>query len=235
MGSFKKYDGNPVFGNDETGTVFDAYMMKINGKYRMDFSWRPKKALAVTFSDDGIHWDEPIITLESNPESGWEDDINRNCVLYVDGIYKMWYTGQSHNHTYSYIGYAESTDGISFERKVSEPVLIPEYPWEKESVMLPCVLYEDGKYKMWYSAGETYEPNVIAYAESDDGINWRKSRINPILIKEKKNFYDQERVGGAYVLHTEDLGYLMFSHGYSGMSTGSLTFRSKEIPSVLSA
>ena len=81
----------------------------------------------------------------------------------------MWYTGQARCH--SYIGYAESKDGIHFERKTPEPILIPEYPWEDASVMNPCVLYEDGKYRMWYSAGETYEPNVNAYAESDDGIN----------------------------------------------------------------
>ena len=219
MGSFKKYEGGPVFGDDTTGTVFDAYVHMENGRYRMDFSWRPKKALAVTFSDDGIHWEEPTITLECNPESGWEDDVNRNCVLYVDGIYKMWYTGQAKSYTYSYIGYAESTDGIHFERKVSEPILFPEYPWEKESVMCPCVIYEDGKYKMWYSAGETYEPNVNAYAESDDGINWRKSRINPIFIRKRSNFYEKERVGGCHVVHTEDMGYLMFYIGYEDIHT----------------
>ena len=219
MGSFKKYEGGPVFGDDTTGTVFDAYVHMENGRYRMDFSWRPKKALAVTFSDDGIHWDEPIITLECNPESGWEDDVNRNCVLYVDGIYKMWYTGQAKSYTYSYIGYAESKDGIHFERKVTEPILFPEYPWEKESVMCPCVIYEDGKYKMWYSAGETYEPNVNAYAESDDGINWRKSRINPIFIRKRSNFYEKERVGGCHVVHTEDMGYLMFYIGYEDIHT----------------
>ena len=36
--------------------------------------------------------------------------------------------------------------------------------------MNPFVMYEDGKFKMWYAAGETYEPNVICYAESDDGV-----------------------------------------------------------------
>jgi predicted GH43/DUF377 family glycosyl hydrolase len=217
MSSFKKYDGGPVFGDVTTGTVFDAYVQTVNGRYRMDFSWRPKKALAVTFSDDGINWEEPIITLECNPESGWEDNINRNCVLYLDGVYKMWYTGQARN--FSFIGYAESTDGIRFERKVSDPILIPEYPWEKASVMNPCVIYEEGKYKMWYSAGETYEPNVNAYAESDDGINWKKSRINPIFVKEKSNFYEKDRVGGCHVVHTENMGYLMFYIGYEDIHT----------------
>ena len=96
MKNFIKHFDRPVFGDESTGTVFDAYIWVDNGRYRMDFSWRTKMACAVTFSDDGIHWDEPIITLENNLCSGWEDDINRNCVIKMDGIYKMWYTGQAH-------------------------------------------------------------------------------------------------------------------------------------------
>lgn len=85
--------------------------------------------------------------------------------------------------------------------------------------MLPCVLYEDGKYKMWYSAGETYEPNVIAYAESDDCFNWKKIRINPILVRDKTNTIEKGRIGGCYVIHTEDMGYLMFYIGYENIDT----------------
>ena len=144
MENFKKIQKNPVFGDKNTGTVFDAYVWMDGEKYRMDFSWRGKKACAVTFSDDGINWSEPIITLEKNLKSGWEDDINRNCVIKVDGIYKMWYTGQARGH--SYIGYAESKDGINFVRMSDEPVMIPEFPWEKESVMNPCVIFENMAY-----------------------------------------------------------------------------------------
>ena len=217
MENFEKYGAAPVFGDEETGTVFDAYVWQDGGKYRMDFSWRYRKACAVTFSEDGINWSEPVITLASNLDSGWEDDINRNCVLKIDGIYKMWYTGQARG--YSFIGYAESADGIHFERKFDEPIMIPELPWEVASVMNPCVMFDEGKYKMWYSAGETFEPNVNAYAESEDGIHWKKSRINPIFAREKRTVYEQERVGGCHVVKTEDMGYLMFYIGYEDINT----------------
>lgn len=202
-------------GGPELGTCFDVYVTRENGKYRMDFSWRPKKALAVTFSDDGIHWEAPQITLAYDETTGWEDDINRNCVLKIDGKYKMWYTGQARG--FSFIGYAESSDGIHFERVLSEPVLISERPWEGFSVMNPCVLYENGKYRMWYAAGETYEPNVLAYAESEDGIHWTKSRINPIFTADRSNFYEQDRVGGCQVIKTPDMGYVMFYIGYENI------------------
>ncbi len=213
---FIKYEKNPVLGGKELGVCFDVYVAFNNGKYRMDFSWRTKKSLAVTFSDDTIHWQKPQITLPFDEQSGWEDDVNRNCVIYDNGIYKMWYTGQARG--YSYIGYAESEDGISFKRVRNEPIMIPEYPYEKESVMNPCVMLEDGIYKMWYAAGETYEPNVLCYAQSSDGIHFEKSRLNPIFIKGDKEF-EQNRVGGCQVIKTDDLGYLMFYIGYRDIDT----------------
>ena len=226
MNNFEKLKNNPVFGDKSTGTVFDAYVWIDNGKYRMDFSWREKKACAVTFSDDGINWEKPVITLENNPKSGWEDLVNRNCVLKADGIYKMWYTGQARDH--SYIGYAESKDGINFERVSDEPIMIPEFPWENASVMNPCVLYENNEYKMWYSAGETYEPNVLCYAHSKDGINWTKSKINPMFVCDANNEYEQQRIGGCQVLKTDDMGYVMFYIGYRDIDTASICVAKSE-------
>lgn len=214
-GFFVKDPRNPVLGSSALGTCFDVYVTREDGRYRMDFSWRPQKSLAVTFSPDGIHWEEPQITLAYDETTGWEDNINRNCVLKIDGRYKMWYTGQARG--YSFIGYAESDDGLHFRRTLKEPVLISERPWEGFSVMNPCVLCQDGRYRMWYAAGETYEPNVLAYAESGDGVNWTKSRINPIFTADKDNLYERDRVGGCQVVKTEDMGYVMFYIGYENI------------------
>lgn len=239
---FKKNINNPVFGGPDIGVCFDVYVTYIEGVYRMDFSWRDKKSLAVTFSNDGIHWQEPQITLRFNEASGWEDDINRNCVLKIDNMYKMWYTGQANGK--SFIGYAESSDGISFERKYDNPIMVSETDFEGLSVMNPCVLFEDGIYKMWYAAGETYEPNVLCYAESIDGINWKKYESNPIFEKGTEEF-EKDRVGGCQVIKTDDMGYLMFYIGYKNIDTacvcvaksqdGKTNFiRSKNNPIVIS-
>ncbi len=214
---FIKYEENPVFGGGSIGTCFDVYVSPENGLYRMDFSWRPRNSLAVTFSADGISWDEPVITLHESPDSGWEDVVNRNCVLKINGNYKMWYTGQANGK--SFIGYAESENGLNFQRVRKDPVLVPELPFEKESVMNPCVLFENGIYKMWYAAGETYEPNVLAYAESQDGICWQKSEFNPVFTCDGNNYFEKDRVGGCQVIKTGDMGYLMFYIGYEDINT----------------
>lgn len=215
---FIKDKNNPIFGDAQTGTMFDVYVTKdgANG-LRMDLSTRADNCLSVAFSADGIRWSAPQNVLPPDPDSGWEDLVNRNCVLCIDGIYKMWYTGQAHGN--SYIGYAESTDGLTFTRVCRDPALVPEEPWEGASVMNPCVLFENGVYRMWYSAGETYEPNVLCYAESSDGIHWRKSPLNPILERNPTKEYEQDRIGGCQILPHKELGYLLFYIGYRDVNT----------------
>lgn len=215
---FRKRPENPIFGDPETGTLFDVYVTKQSkGLLRMDLSRRAKGSLSVSFSGDGLHWSAPHETLSPAPDSGWEELVNRNCVLKIGDAYKMWYTGQAHGN--SYIGYAESEDGLAFRRAAEKPVLSPEAPWEGESVMNPCVLYENGLYRMWYSAGETYEPNVLCYAESRNGLQWERSVLNPILEKDPRNEYEQNRIGGCQVLPHPGLGYLVFYIGYRDINT----------------
>ena len=224
-GAWKKYAGNPVFGNKELGTCFDLIVLpggNCGYRYKMYFSWRPKKSLAIAFSNDGIDWTEPTIIFEPKLDTGWEDDINRCAVVEKDGIAHLWYTGQAHGN--SWIGYATSIIGpngeLNFTRHSDEPVLVPEQPWENMSVMNPWVLWDEEKqlFKMWYSAGETYEPNVICFATSSDGIDWRKHRANPIFVCEALNEYEQNRIGGCQVLPYKD-GYLMFYIGYEDIHT----------------
>lgn len=63
----------------------------------------------------------------------------------------------------------------------SEPFLRPESPWEG-MIGAPNLLFEEGRYRLWYesvpphamesaTAGHT---NVLCYAESDDGAQWRR-------------------------------------------------------------
>jgi len=214
---FQKHEKNPIYGGAATGTLFDVYVTETKSGLRADFSQRKNGSTAVAFSSDGINWTEPRVTLPPDPTSGWEDSVNRNCVLRIGGKYKMWYTGQARG--YSFIGVCESDDGLTFRRVGREPILYPERPWEGASVMNPCVLYENGKYRMWYSAGETYEPNVIGYAESDDGVVFRKSPVNPIFVPDEDNEYERDRIGGCQVVPHRELGYIMFYIGYRDIDT----------------
>ena len=180
-----KYEKNPVLGGD-LGTCFDVSVLRDGDKYRMWFSWRPKQSIALVESEDGLTWGEPAVVLGPNKASGWEDDVNRPVVLKEGGKYRMWYTGQAKGK--SWIGYATSEDGKTWERASDKPVLSPEQPWEKVAVMCPHVLFDEKQklYRMWYSGGEQYEPNAIGYATSEDGLKWTKHEKNPVFRPEPR-------------------------------------------------
>jgi hypothetical protein len=77
-----------------------------------------------------------------------------------------------------------------------------------------------GVWRMWYASGETFEPNVICYAESKDGVKWEKSPLNPIFVKGRG--WEKERVGGCEVHPLPDGRWAMFYIGYSDIHTASI-------------
>src|SRR3984893_9262371 len=171
---------NPVLGG-ELGTCFDISVLKVGDTYRMWFSWRPKKSIALVESKDGVEWSKPLIVLGPNEKTDWENDLNRPVVIKNGDHYRMWYTGQARGK--SWIGYATSQDGKAWERRSDKPVLSVEKAWEKVAVLCPHVLYDTKKklYRMWYSGGEQGEPNAIGYATSKDGLKWAKHKHNPVF------------------------------------------------------
>jgi hypothetical protein len=89
--------------------------------------------------------------------------------------YRMWYVSgdgweKRSDGTYPFynIKYAESIDGISWLRP--NKICIDYKNSDEHAIARPCVLKENGIYKMWYSSkGSDY---CIGYAESTDGIVW---------------------------------------------------------------
>src|SRR5437764_967919 len=57
-----KYPHNPVLGG-KLGTCFDISVLKEDATFHMWFSWRPRKSIAITDSQDGFHWSDPQIVL----------------------------------------------------------------------------------------------------------------------------------------------------------------------------
>jgi len=209
---WKKYSKNPVLGGD-LGTCFDISVLKEGDTYRMWFSWRPKKSLALVESKDGIQWSKPEIVLGLNGKTDWENDLNRPVVIKNGERYQMWYTGQARGK--SWIGYATSKDGKAWKRESDKPVLSAEQTWEKVAVMCPHVIYDDKAklYRMWYSGGEQHEPNAIGYATSEDGLKWTKHENNPIFRPDPKSDWEKERVTACQVIRQGDW-HVMFYIGF---------------------
>ena len=96
----------------------------------------------------------------------------------------MWYAGWDLFSTFVCIGYATSSDGISWQRDtVHNPVVrngaLAE--WDHVRVFNPHVIQRGNLYHMWYD-GSPGTGGSIGYATSiDSGITWTKYASNPVL------------------------------------------------------
>jgi beta-1,2-mannobiose phosphorylase / 1,2-beta-oligomannan phosphorylase len=212
---WQKWAHNPVLGGD-LGTCFDLTMLQEQDTYRMWFSWRPQRSIALSESQDGIHWNTPEIVLA--PEA-WEMEVNRPSVVKVENRYHLWYTGQTwegERTGTSAICYATSSDGRNWVRVQSEPVLSAALPWEGVAAMCPHVLWDEAAqlFRMWYSGGEQYEPDAIGYASSRDGIHWQKYAANPMFAAHPEYAWEKAKVTACQVVPWQT-GYLMFYIGFA--------------------
>ncbi|HWY10648.1 MAG TPA: hypothetical protein VN026_04940 [Bacteroidia bacterium] len=127
-------------------------------------------------------------------------------VLKTDSIWKMWYISctkwemiNNHPEPYYHVKYAESNDGINWERK---GLISLDYDKETDAIGNPTVLYEKGLYKMFYSyrKADGYRVDPISgyklgYAESVDGIKFIPKN-NEIEMTGKRE--DWEEIMNAY-------------------------------------
>ena len=209
---WEKHPENPLIGSN-LGTCSDISVLKEGDTFRRWFSWRSKKSIALSESKDGVRWSKPAIVLGTNNKTDWETDVNRPVVIKQGDRYQMWYTGQAQGK--SWIGYATSRDGLTWDRMSDKPVLSADQPWEKAAVMCPHVLYDDKTklYRMWYSGGEQDESDGIGYATSGDGLTWTKHPNNPIF-KSDETGWENERVTACQVVRQGDWHH-MFYIGFS--------------------
>lgn len=234
QGGWRKYEHNPVIG-EEGDFCFDNHVLKVGDKLRMYFSWRTYYSIAYTESEDGLSWGERHVVLSPRDEILWEEDLNRPAIDFRDGEYRMWYSSQTtggfnkgkwvdsyieaskEDKGGSVIGYAVSKDGENWKR-FNEPVLVPDQPWEKKSLMCPTILWDEEKkiYKMWYCGGGWFEPDAIGYGESKDGVHWKKQENNPVFTPEKNNLWERAHVAGCQVIKM-DGWYYMFYIGYEDL------------------
>ena len=112
-------------------------------------------------------------------------------------------------------GVATSPDGIAWTRITNAPVLSAQAPWEKMAAMCPHVIWdpEQNLFRMWYSAGDQYEPDAIGYATSLDGLHWRKGASDPIFKPDPTNPWEQHKVTAVQV-QKRGGWYLMFYIGF---------------------
>jgi predicted GH43/DUF377 family glycosyl hydrolase len=114
--------------------------------------------------------------------------VSTSAVLRRGGRYQMWYTAASTYDQYGTgsIGYATSSDGVTWVRHPSAVLEPGPGVWDGLLVYGPAVLFDGASYHMWYTGiwgyGATWLGVQIGYATSPDGISWTKDPANPMDI-----------------------------------------------------
>jgi hypothetical protein len=138
-------------------------------------------------------------------------------VILDTGTYRMWYHGKGltfYGWGFS-LGYAESPDGLTWEKYAGNPVLEPGEPGEWDSAYRGQValLKDDGLYKMWYSGAAPGGSWQTGYATSVDGLAWDIYAGNPVLTPGAPGSWDEQEADGPTVIKDDDDTFKMWYHG----------------------
>ncbi|MHB0955007.1 MAG: glycoside hydrolase family protein [Pirellulaceae bacterium] len=200
------YAGNPV-----NLTVYSPAVIK-DDKFRMWDSLLGRYVESV----DGILWIWPA-GKESVVNQGNTGDwpTGNQCgdpdVLKFDGQYwiTFWSTCNRRNGAFDGMGIKRSTDGIHWIPEPANPVFYmgPLGDWDEMVVGDHAMIRDGDRFKLWHvgitRAQRDYR-NEFGYAESPDGIHWRKCHLNPILTQGEPGTWDGGWIYAAGIVKIDD-------------------------------
>ena len=215
---------------DDNGVTASWIVNYNNKKYLYYIGWKPRSTtrfglmtgLAIS-SDNGKTFKRisqaPILQLTNKEPFSI---LTAPCVLKEKTKWKMWYvscTGWINPDLPVYnIKYAESKDGIRW--KQDGHVCIDFKSKNETALARPCVLYEQGIYKMWYSYKTKTTTYRMGYAESSDGIKWKRLD-NQVGINISKSGWDSEMIEYPYVFNHKGKKYMVYNgNGYGTNGIG---------------
>ena len=152
-----------------------------------------------------------------------------SCVLIENGVWKNWYMSctkwemiDGKAEPFYHLKYAESLDGIKWERRGSVAI---DYKAETEGgVVRASVLKENGEYQMWYSyrGSHRYREDVtqsyrIGFACSSDGINWQR-RDEEAGIDISESGWDSQMIAYPHVVSYRGKKFLFYNGNTFGQS-----------------
>lgn len=195
--------------------------------YRIYFSSRSEEKFSQSgYAEFNINDPFNILKISQKPvlskgSLGAFDDSGAmcSCVVNYKGLKYMYYIGWSLGVTvpaYTSTGLAvSSNNGESFER-VSRGYILERDDIDPYVTSTPYVLIEDDLWRMWYMSGikwviENGKPKQcyhIKYAESTDGVKWKKEGKAAIDFKSE----DEYVTGRPFVLKEDGIYKMWYSY-----------------------
>lgn len=208
---------SPVSYHPANPLNIDAYsptVIKDGGHYKMWFTL-DGKGQAYAASKDGIQWERPagegaVIPLGAPGE--WGDVGSADaCAVKLGDEYWITYPAVSsaHGNWWDGMGLQRSRDGVHWEPYEKNPYFYmgPMGAWDEAVVGDHCWIKDGDTFKMWFvgiTSGQRGFRNEFGYAESNDGIHWRKHPGNPVLTMGQPGEWDGGWIYAAGVVKLGD-------------------------------
>lgn len=147
-------------------------------------------------------------------------------VIFHNNKYKMWYDviiNWNENSLEKYtseLRYAESKDGINWEKKYNNCIIKKE---GEKCISRPCILLEDNIFKIWYSI-DFKGKYTIGYSESKDGVSWER-KDQDVGITTSNNGWDSDEIEYPFVFDHKGERYMLYNgnnHGKTGIGLATL-------------
>jgi hypothetical protein len=213
---------------DETGITMTSIVDVGNEKYLYYCGWNRRSSVPYALSiglvkvNNGGNKFQKIFSGPIMDRSIFNPiSVSAPMVIFDEGIFKMWYITftewimvESRLEPTFVIKYASSKNGIDW---VTDSHICLNSSFPGESLARPWVIKENGIFKMWFSSrgakgyrlvgGSHY---MIEYAESSDGINWKRISDRSIL-ELSENGWDSEMLAYASVISHKDDYYMLYN------------------------
>lgn len=220
---------------DDSGAMPSCIVNYKNKKYLYYIGWNIgvtvsyRNSIGLAVSDDGgltfnRAYEGPVVD-----RTHLEPYFTASPYVIIDnGIWRMWYASCTgwiiHNNRTEplyQIKYAQSQDGVHWIR---ENVTCVDYKFDKEANARPCVIKEDGIYKMWYCYRGSFDYRTnkdqsyrIGYAESTDGIKWIR-KDEEAGIDRSEDGWDSQMIEYPYVYEHKSKKYMLYNGNGFGKS-----------------
>jgi len=195
--------------------------------YRVYFAGRTKEQRShIGFVDIDITNPTKILTVSSQPvlspgPMGFFDEhgVYPSCIVNHNNKKFLYYIGWNQGVRaplfYANIGLAISEDGGKNFKKYSQAPIMSRSEFDPCLVTSPNVYIENGKWRMTYVSGIKWEEvngslksyYHIKYAESEDGINWKREGIVSIDFQTK----EETNIARSWVIKENNLYKMWYS------------------------
>jgi hypothetical protein len=170
--------------------------------------------------DFQLHIDEPVLSL--GPSGSWDSGLmDPGGVVFHAGKFHMFYNALPYFPGEIAVGYAVSSDGMTWERVVTEPILtVDDVQWKAQiaNIRVNSAVIQEDTWVLYFSASSRIGllTGQVGRATGSSPIGPWKVDEEPVLSPGKPGEWDAEAIGHVDVLSTED-GYVMYYSAARGI------------------